>query len=65
VKNLPDVKENYEHALDFAIHSVNLDFPYTVHVFFPECLSNHYQGLYCTFLFLEIFTKCNAALLYD
>jgi hypothetical protein len=30
--------------------SVSLDFPCTRHTFFPECLSNHYQGLDRTFL---------------
>jgi hypothetical protein len=28
---------------------VSLDFPCTAHAFFPECLSNHCQGLHLTF----------------
>jgi hypothetical protein len=42
VKNPPDLKENDEHALDFALHlsspfsvSVCLDFPCAAHAFFP------------------------------
>jgi hypothetical protein len=48
LSNPLDVKENDEHAIDFALHpshlllvSVSLDFPYTAHAFFPERLSNY------------------------
>jgi hypothetical protein len=59
VKNSLDVKENGEHALDFAPHlSRPLDLswtqmlfkhPCTAHVFFPDRLSNRCQGLRRTF----------------
>jgi hypothetical protein len=52
MNNLLDIKENDEYALDFALHlspifsfSASLDLPCTAHAFFPELLSNHYQGL--------------------
>jgi hypothetical protein len=47
VNNTLDVKENDEHALDFALHlsafsvSVSSDFPCTAHGFFPESFSYH------------------------
>jgi hypothetical protein len=57
VNNPLDVKENYEHADNFALHlslflflaSVSLGFPCRDHAFFPDCLSNHCQGLHHTF----------------
>jgi hypothetical protein len=57
-------KENDEHALALLspvspfLFLVNLDFPCTAHAFFPECLSNHCQGLCHTFT--EICTKFDA-----
>jgi hypothetical protein len=57
-----DIKENYEHFLDFALHlsrplsvSVSLDFPCTAYAFFPERVSKHFQGLRSTYS--EICTK--------
>jgi hypothetical protein len=51
-----DVKENDEHALDFALHLSRLlsfpasfDFPCTGHAFFPKHLSNHCQSPSPTF----------------
>jgi hypothetical protein len=49
--------QNDEHALEFALHlsrlfsavSNSLDYQCTAHSFFPECLSNHCQGLHSTF----------------
>jgi hypothetical protein len=62
MNSLFDVKENDEHALDFALYlshlSVILDFPCTAHASFPKCLSKHWQGLCCTFP--EICTKFDA-----
>jgi hypothetical protein len=65
-----DVKEQDEHALDFALHlshfflvSVNLDFVCMAHAFFPGCLSNHCQGLRNTFS--QICTKFDAVPLLD
>jgi hypothetical protein len=55
LNNPLDVNENVEHALDFALHLtfllvlVSLDFQCTAHAFIPERLSNHCQGLICTF----------------
>jgi hypothetical protein len=56
VNNPLDVKENDEHAPDFALHlsrlvsvSVSLDFPCSAHAFFPERLFRHCQSLYYTF----------------
>jgi hypothetical protein len=50
--NNPDVKENDEHALDFALHLSRLfglgEFPRTAPAFFSG-LSNHCQGLRRTF----------------
>jgi hypothetical protein len=43
--------------------SVSLDSPYTAHAFFHGRLSNHCQGLPCTFS--EICTKCHAVPLSD
>jgi hypothetical protein len=47
-----DVKENYEHALEFPLHFsrlfpnlASLDLPFTAQAFFPGRLSNHSQGL--------------------
>jgi hypothetical protein len=57
-----DLKENYEHALDFALHlfrlfsvSVSLDIPCTAHAFFPASLYNHCQCF--RRISSEIFTK--------
>jgi hypothetical protein len=65
-----DVQENYEHALDLALHltplfsvSVNLDSLCTAHAFVPEHLSNHCQCLCRTFS--EICTKFDAVPLLD
>jgi hypothetical protein len=70
VNNPFDVKENDPHVLDFALHlsrlflvSVSLDFTCMAHAFFPERLSNHCQGLRCTFS--EIYTKFDAVPLSD
>jgi predicted metal-binding protein len=70
VNILLDVKENDEHALDFALRmvsrfsvSVILDFSYTAHTFFTERLSNHCQGIRCTFSM--ICTKFGALLSSD
>jgi hypothetical protein len=70
VNNPLDVKENYEHALDFTFHlsrtysvSVSSDFPSTAHAFFPERSSNHCQDFLYTFS--EIFAKFDAVLMYD
>jgi hypothetical protein len=70
VNNPLDVQENYEHALDFALHlsrlfsvSVNLDFSGTAHAFFPERLSNHCHGLSRNFS--KICTKFDAGPLSD
>jgi hypothetical protein len=56
VNNPIDVKENGEHALDFALPSsrpfsasLSLDFPCKARALFPERLSNHCQGLRSTF----------------
>jgi hypothetical protein len=61
VNNPLDVKENNEHALDFALHlslspfsvSVSMDiplnYPCTAHAFFLERFSNHCQGVNRTF----------------
>jgi hypothetical protein len=69
VHNVLDVKENYEHALDFALHlprffsvSSSLDFPCTVSAFFPERIS--LPGSPSHFL-PEICTKCYAVPLLD
>jgi hypothetical protein len=68
--NTLDVKENEEHALDFALHlshsfpvSVSLDFLYTAHAFIPEHSSNHCQGVHLTLS--KIMTKRNAVPLSD
>jgi hypothetical protein len=61
-----DVKGNYEHVPDFALHmprpffpvSVSLVFLCMAHAFFPERLSNQCQGLHCTFS--DICTKLYA-----
>jgi hypothetical protein len=51
VNNPLDVKEDDEHALDFALHLSrrcrpwSLDFPCTSHALFTEGLSNHCQCL--------------------
>jgi hypothetical protein len=65
VNNPFDVKENDEHALDFALHvsrlfsvSFNLELPCTAHAFLSERLSNHCRGLRCTVS--EICTKFDA-----
>jgi hypothetical protein len=65
-----EVKENYEHALGFALHppqllsvSVSLDLPSVAHAFFPERSFNQCQGLYATFS--EICTRFDAQLLLD
>jgi hypothetical protein len=72
VNNLRDVKENDDHALNFAFHlsqifcfsvSVSLDFPCAAHAFFPERLSNHCLGLRCTSS--EFCTKFDAVPLSD
>jgi hypothetical protein len=67
VNNTFDVKENYEHALDFALRlshvffvSVCLDVPLA---FFPECLYYYCQGHCHTFS--EICTKFVALPLSD
>jgi hypothetical protein len=51
-----DMKENDEHALDFALHPTRLflsrwvwTFPLGAHSFFHERLCNHFQGLRLTF----------------
>jgi hypothetical protein len=51
-----DVKENNEHALDFALHlsrpfsvSASFDLPYAVPASFPERLCNHLHGLRLNF----------------
>jgi hypothetical protein len=49
-------------CLAFSV-SESLDFPYTAHVFLPERLSNHCQGLRRTFF--EIRTKFDAVPLSD
>jgi hypothetical protein len=61
VKNSLDVNEMMSMLLTllfaylaFSV-SVNIDFPCTAHIFFPEHLSSHYQGLLRTFF--EICTK--------
>jgi hypothetical protein len=41
----------------------SLNFAYTAHTFFPECLCNHFQGLHHTFS--EIYTKFDAVPLSD
>jgi hypothetical protein len=68
--NTPDVKENDENVLDFCSSSVSplsvsvsFNFPCTAHAFFPERLSNHFQGLRRTFS--EICAKCDAVPLSD
>jgi hypothetical protein len=67
--NIPlDVKENDEHACDFALLSplsvsVSSDFPCMAHAFFPECLSNYCQGFCSTFS--EICIKFDALPLLD
>jgi hypothetical protein len=56
VNNPPDVKENDEYALDFALRlsrlfsvSVTSGFRRTAHALFPERLSKHCRGLRLTF----------------
>jgi hypothetical protein len=70
VNNPLDMKENDEHAHEFALDlprllsvSVSLDFPCTAHAFFPERLSKHCQGIRRTFS--EICTKFDAVPLSD
>jgi hypothetical protein len=65
-----NVKENYECALDFALHlsclfsiSVSSDFPYKAHAVLSERLSNHCQGLRRTLS--EICAKFDAVALSD
>jgi hypothetical protein len=59
INNPLDVKENDEHALDFALQllriflvcpELSMQFKHscTAHAFFPERLSNNCQGLRCT-----------------
>jgi hypothetical protein len=68
VNNPLDIKENDEHAFDFAFHlshlfsvSVSFDSPCEAHAFFPERLSC--QGFHHTFF--EIDTKFDAVPLLD
>jgi hypothetical protein len=67
VRNPLDVTENYEHALDFALHLsrpfLSLDFSCTPLAFFSERLSNHCQGL--RRILSTIFTQFHAVLLSD
>jgi putative salt-induced outer membrane protein YdiY len=70
VNNPLGVKENYEHALEFALYlsrflsvSVSLDFPCTAQAFFLDHFSNHCQGLRHTFS--EFCTKFDAVPLWD
>jgi hypothetical protein len=59
VNNLYDVKENYEHALHFALRlsrfsvcpkpSLSFKHPCRAHAFFLECLSDRCPGLRSTF----------------
>jgi hypothetical protein len=66
VNNLLDVKENYDMVLTLLLiclafsFSVSSDFQRAAHVFFPKCLSNHCQGLRCTFS--EIYTQFDVPL---